>query len=189
MQITALTELDAVNTIIGTIGEAPIDSLEDMTDVDAINAYRILQTIDRQEQARGWSFNMIPSYTLTPEVYTKKIPWNDNILYLKDNHGHKLVRSGNYVLDLNRNSNIFETPIEVEIVLLMPFETLPEAMRSYIVAKASFNFQARYFGDDSLAKITQSEIQDAWQYLQEYEVENNNYSMYDLTYVKKLMQR
>ncbi len=29
MQLTALTELDAINSIIGTIGEAPINSLED----------------------------------------------------------------------------------------------------------------------------------------------------------------
>ena len=66
MEITALNELDAVNEIIGTLGESPINSLENMSNIDAINALRILRTISRQEQARGWSFNIIPSLTLTP---------------------------------------------------------------------------------------------------------------------------
>ena len=56
MEITALNELDAVNEIIGTLGESPINSLENMSNIDAINALRILRTISRQEQARGWSF-------------------------------------------------------------------------------------------------------------------------------------
>lgn len=71
MQLTALTELDAVNSIIGTIGEAPINSLEELTDVDAINALRILRNISRQEQSRGWTFNKTPHFTLNPDVDTK----------------------------------------------------------------------------------------------------------------------
>ena len=41
MEITALNELDAVNEIIGTLGESPINSLENMSNIDAINALRI----------------------------------------------------------------------------------------------------------------------------------------------------
>lgn len=190
MQLSALTELDAVNRIIGTIGESPIDTLEDMTDVDSINAYRILQDINRQEQARGWSFNRIPHFTLTPDKYTKKIPWNNNFLFLKANHWvHKLIRHGEFVKDLRRNSDIFEHPVDVEIVLYVPFEELPEQMRNYIVAKACYVFQNSYFGDDSLTRTTQMQMQEAWQHLQEFEIDNNNYSMFDLTYVRKLLLR
>ena len=51
MQLTALTELDAVNSIIGTIGEAPINSLEELTDVDAIVSCGIL--VDRNSHEDG----------------------------------------------------------------------------------------------------------------------------------------
>lgn len=189
MQITALTELDAVNSIIGTIGEAPINSLDELTDIDAINALRILRNISRQEQSRGWTFNKTPHFTLNPDTDSKKIPWSSNYLYLKDNHGLKLVRSGNYVKDLFKDTLIFEHPLDVEIVLYIDFESLPEQMRNYILAKACFVFQSSYFGDDNLTKITQQEIAEAWQQLQEFEIDNNSYSMLEHTDVYKLRMR
>lgn len=189
IQLTALSELDAVNNIIGTIGEAPINTLDDMTDVDAINALRILRDVSRQEQSRGWTFNKIPHFTLVPDEDTNKIYWNDDFLYMKDNHGLKLVKSGEFVKDLFRNNTVFKHPLDVQLVIYLPFESLPEQMRNYILAKACFLFQARYFGDDSLAKITQGQIQEAWQHLQEFEIDNNNFTMLDHTYVRKLRMR
>lgn len=196
VQISALTELDAVNNIIGTIGEAPINSLEDMTDVDAINALRILQDINRQEQARGWSFNKVPRFTLTPNE-EGKILWNDQYLYIKAHpHCHwlhqmpcKLVRQGDYIKNLYSDKITWDEPIDVEMVMLVPFEHLPEQMRTYILAKACFVFQSRYFGDEGLYKVTQQQVQEAWQYLQEFEIDNNNYSMFDSTHVAMLRRR
>lgn len=189
LELTALTELDAVNTIIGTIGEAPVNTLEDLTDVDAINALRILQNINRQEQARGWSFNRVPCFTLHPEE-DKKIRWNNNFLFLKAHHPcHKLVHSGDYVKDLFRDSFVFEHPINVEIVLHVPFEELPEQMRSYILSKACYKFQSAYLGDDRLTQVTQADVQEAWQHLQEYEIDSNNFSMLDNLHVRKLLRR
>ena len=190
MEITALTELDAVNDIIGTLGEAPLDTLENLSDVDAINAYRILQTVNRQEQARGWSFNIIEDYTLNPDATdNNRIPWNSNYLYLKGAEGVKLVRSGNYVKDLTTNSTVFTSPITAEVILLIPFEQLPEQMRSYIVAKAGFMFQAAYYGDDSMSKIIELQVQEAWQHLMDYEIDDNNYSMLDNEHIRELLSR
>lgn len=189
MELTAYTELDAVNSIIGTIGESPIDTLDDLSNVDAINALRILRDNSRREQARGWSFNIIPEFTLNPEASTGKIPWNSNYLSLKGLNEEKLVRKDNYVIDLASDTREFSSPITAEAVILMPFDELPEAMRNYIIAKASFQFQSRYFGDDSMAKITQAEVQEAWQYLQEYELDNNDYCLLDNAHIQELLSR
>ncbi len=190
MEITALTELDAVNNIIGLLGEAPLDSLENLNDVDAINAYRILQEVNRSEQARGWSFNTIEEYTLNPDVTDgNKIPWNSNYLFLKGEDGVKLIRSGNYIKDLARNSLVFPQAVNAEVILLVPFEELPEQMRSYIVAKAGFMFQASYYGDDSMGTVINLQIQDAWQHLMDFEMDDNNYSMLDTEHVKELLAR
>lgn len=190
MQLTALTELEAVNKIIGTIGESPIDTLDGMTDDDAINALRILRDINRQEQARGWSFNRVPRYTLYPDKTTKKIKWNNNFLFIKSYYPFmKLIHSGDYVKNLFSDSFIFEHPVDVEIVLHVPFEELPDPMRNYIIAKACYVFQNNYFGDESLIKTTQMQVQEAWQFLQEYEIDNNNFSMLDNLHVRKLLMR
>lgn len=189
MELTALTELDAVNEIISIIGESPVNTLEDLRNVDAIDALRILKSVSRQEQARGWSFNIIPEHTLTPDAFSKRIRWQDNYLSLKGSGGEKLVRNGDYIKDLSTGTFVFENPITCEAVLLIPFEELPEAMRTYIVAKAAFKFQSRYLGDANLSQITTQEIQDAWMQLQEYEMDNNDYNILDNTYVSELKER
>lgn len=189
MEISALTELDAVNNIIGTIGESPINSLENLQNVDAINALRILREVSRQEQARGWSFNIIEEHILTPDTYTKLIPWSESYLFLKGSNGEKLVRSGDNVKDLANNRIFFNKPITAKAVLLLPFDYLPEAMRSFIITKAAHKFQTRYFGDDSLTQVTVQDVQQAWQYLMEFEVDNNDYNLLNHTYVQELLSR
>ena len=62
-------------------------------------------------------------------------------------------------------------------------------MRSYIVAKSSYIFQSSYFGDDSLNKVIQTQIQDTWQQLMEFELENNDYSILNNEVVKELLSR
>ena len=189
MEISAYTELDAVNNIIATLGEAPIDSLDECTDVDAMNAYRILQEVNRSEQARGWSFNIIEDYVLNPDVSdNNRIPWNSNYLFLRSKE-YKLIRNGKYVKDLKTNSTLFKNPITVDIVILMPFEELPEQMRSYITAKAGFMFQSAYYGDEGMMKVTQMQVDDCWQHLQDYEMDDNDYSMLDNDHVKELLSR
>lgn len=190
MEISALTELDAVNNIIGTLGEAPIDTLEDLTDVDAINALRILQEVSRTEQARGWSFNLIEDFVLNPDINdNNRIPWNDKYLFVKGEEGTKLVRYGKHMKDLVRNSDYFPSPVTATVVLLTPFEELPDPMRTYIVAKAGFMFQSAYFGDEGMMKITEMQVQDAWQHLMDFEMDNNDYSMLDNEHVKELLAR
>lgn len=189
MEVSALTELDAVNNIIGTIGSSPINTLENLQNVDAINALRILRDLSRREQSRGWSFNIIPSYKLNPDVYTKRIPYLPNYLYLKGLNGEKLINYGGYVKDMATDTVTFDKPLNVEIILSIPFEQLPDQMRTYIVAKASYVFQSRYFGDDSLTQITQAEIAEAYQYLMEYEVDNNDYNLLSNTYIQELLSR
>lgn len=189
MELTAFTELDAVNEIISIIGEAPINTLEDLKNVDAISALRILRSVSRQEQARGWSFNIISEHTLTPDTYSGKIRWQENYLFLKGSGGEKLVRNGDYIKDLSTGDIFFKQPITCEAVLLIPFDELPDAMRTYIITKAAFKFQSRYFGDDSLAQVTMQEVQEAWMHLQEYEMDNNDYNILDNMDVTNLKQR
>lgn len=190
MEISALTELDAVNNIIGTLGEAPLNTLEDLTNVDAINALRILQDVSRNEQARGWSFNLIEDFVLNPDINdNNRIPWSDKYLFLKGEEGTKLVRYGKHMKDLVRNSDYFPQPIRATVVLLIPFEELPEQMRSYIVAKAGFMFQSAYYGDEGMTTVINMQVQDAWQHLMDYEMDDNNYSMLDNDHVKELLSR
>ena len=56
-----MTELEAINTLLSVIGEAPIDSLSDVTVneiTDSALARRTLQETSRDVQAEGWSWRL-----------------------------------------------------------------------------------------------------------------------------------
>lgn len=189
MLITPATELDAINNILGAIGESPVNTLEDVTNVDVINAQRILTNINRQQQARGWSFNIIDDYTLNPDDNTHRIRWSDSYLYLRGANGEKYAKSGDYLKDVTNNTTTFYSPIKVTIILLVPFEEMPEAMREYITAKAALAFQTRYLADSTLTQMLSADVKEAWAHLQEYEMDVNEYGMLDNTAVQQLLMR
>ena len=56
-QITPTTELQAVNTMLSTIGEAPVNSITGTTTVDVSVAKNILDETSMSIQSQGWNFN------------------------------------------------------------------------------------------------------------------------------------
>lgn len=189
MLLSSNTELEAVNTIIGALGEMPLSSLEDSLNVDAINAYRILQTTNRQQQARGWSFNIHEDYVLNPDSMTGRIKWAENFLFLRGTEGTKYTKQGDYVYDFTNKTANFTQPITVTAIFLMPLEELPDALRNFIVAKAALTFQIRYLGEPNLTQSLQEDVQEAWQALQEYELDTNDYSLLDNDNVVTVLER
>ena len=56
--LMALTELDAINLMLSSIGSDPVSDLDE-TDVDVANAKRILEDTSRNIQRQGWDFNTV----------------------------------------------------------------------------------------------------------------------------------
>ena len=61
-QITPTTELQAVNTMLSTIGEAPVNSITGTTTVDVSVAKNILDETSMSVQSQGWNFNTHTNY-------------------------------------------------------------------------------------------------------------------------------
>ena len=76
--LTTQTELDAINQMLSAIGSDPVTILEDSTDIDVINARRLLKEVSRHVQRQGWDFNKT-TRTYTPDVNTHRIAWDDTI--------------------------------------------------------------------------------------------------------------
>src|SRR6185312_14961904 len=58
MQPTNTTELQAVNTMLSTIGEAPVDSLCGATSSGASLGDQVLEEVVRETLVQGWYFNI-----------------------------------------------------------------------------------------------------------------------------------
>nr|CAI9750394.1 tail protein [Autographiviridae sp.] len=189
MILTSDKALDAINDMLAAIGEAPVNTLDNSENVDVINAIRVLDKVNRQVQSKGWSFNHIEDTYLNPDIFTNKIKWQDDILYLVGTDGTKYIQKGDYVYDFDNQTDTFESAIEVEMIRLVDFEYMPVPVRDYIVAKASRIFQTQTLNDDSIGQNLVSQEQEAWATLQEYEMELGDYAIFDLQNIQTLESR
>jgi Tail tubular protein len=179
MIITPQTELDAVNEILSTIGSMPVNTLDEQQDVDTINAQRILKGVSREVQSRGWYFNTLTSYTLTPDAYSDLIPYPNSYLKVFAD-GYQLVRKSGYFFDLTENTNEFPSGLTVdELVKEIDFENLPEAFRYYVTVKAARIFQARYLTSQEIDKHLQMEEAEAYTQIIDFDLQSANYNIFD----------
>ena len=65
MAVSKTTKLDAINSMLIGIGEAPVNTLNSGLQ-EAEVAEIVLESISREVQASGWSFNTDLRYELSP---------------------------------------------------------------------------------------------------------------------------
>lgn len=154
MQTTPATELEAVNTLLDIIGESPINTLESSGHVDAAKARSTLSEVNRRIQSKGWHWNTetmeLPLSSPEKNIY---LPAN-TMRCAVPGQSVDVVQRGNRLYDRRNNTFAFERPLKVELVLLLPFEDLPQAARELCVLWAGRVFQQRQLGSIELYQIT-----------------------------------
>jgi hypothetical protein len=162
---TPTSELEAINTILSVIGESPISSLSDISSVaDAVTAKLILSEVSRQVQTKGWHFNTEKDFELSPDTYSKEITIPSNALRVDtsgDSRETDVVQRGQRLYNRVTHTFQFDKSLKCEIVVLLPFEQLPQAARHYVTIKAARVFQSRTVGSDALYQFTSLDERDA----------------------------
>jgi hypothetical protein len=163
--LTPTSELEAINTILSVIGESPISTLSDISSVaDAVTAQSILSEVSRQVQTKGWHFNTEKDFELSPEAFSKEITIPTNALRVDTSGGSRetdVVQRGNRLYNRTTHTFQFAESLKCEIVVLLPFEDLPQAARHYVTIKAARVFQSRTVGSDALYQFTSIDERDA----------------------------
>ncbi|CUR50730.1 hypothetical protein SHL_00040 [Pseudomonas phage shl2] len=172
-------ELAAINDMLAAIGESPVSSLEGDANADVANCRRILNQVNREIQSRGWTFNIEENATLTPDAFSKLIEYLSDYLRITTSGGTNYINRGGYVYDRSTGSDTFDDPITVDLIRLKSFGEMPECFRSYIVAKASRRFNIRFFGAGEIEGSLQEQEKEAWQAIQEYELDFGGFNMLD----------
>ena len=179
MLLQKTTELDAVNIMLGTIGESPINSIEAASGVsDAVIARQILNEVSIQVQEEGWHFNVETNFELTPAYPSKEIFVPDNCIEVdaEDTRVDVAIR-GNRLYDRINHTYEFESAIKCNIVLLLPFEDLPQAARHYVTIRAARVFQQRVVGSQVLGTFTEKDEMRARMALRRYESKTADYNI------------
>lgn len=179
MSLQKTTELDAINIMLGTIGESPINSLEAASGVsDAVIARQILNEVLVQVQEEGWHFNIEKNFVLTPAIPSKEIFVPENCIEVdaEDKNIDVAVR-GNRLYDRTNHTFEFASAIKCNIVLLLPFADLPQAARHYVTIRAARVFQQRVVGSQTLGVFTEKDELRARIALSRYDSKTADYNI------------
>lgn len=166
-QITATTELQAVNIMLSYIGEAPVSTIEDTTGTgtDVAMAKNILNETSMSVQTQGWHFNTEKDVTIALDTDGKAVlPTNAVQVEVSSPYQEVYsytIRNGN-VYDLENKTDVFTNAPIVDYVLVQQFEQLPEYARRYITTKAARRFTSRLVGATTeLARMAEADEQEA----------------------------
>lgn len=182
MALSMTSELDAVNIMLGTIGESPINSLDAATGVvDAVTARAILSEVSVQVQEEGWHFNTDYEFVLTPALGTKEIYVASNTIEVDasayDSNDIDVAIRGNRLYDRKNKTYQFEQPIKADLTILLEFNELPQAARHYITVRAARVFQQRVVGSDTLGSFTEKDEARALRSMRRYESKTADYNI------------
>jgi len=171
MSLTVTSKLEAINTMLTSIGEIPVSSITNATTNDVSIAIQILDHVSREVQARGWFFNTDINYSLTPNNNNQiELPANALRVELADGYRrHDFVERNRKLYDRVNNTFTITDNIKVNIVFLLDFSELPEVARHYILVRASRIFQDRMLVSTELHKFHEMDELQSYMSLKEAE--------------------
>ncbi len=182
---TRTSELEAVNTILSTIGEAPLSTLTGSLPVDGTMAKSVLSEISREVQSMGWHFNTHYKATLSKDN-NGKVPLATDVLrveldpYKYSKTDYDIVQRDGELYNLATNSSTFtEDFTEVTIIYLLDFSLIPEQAKRYITVRSARVFHDRTLGANTLHKFSVEDEEKALAVLRQAEASTGDFSVFD----------
>tara|TARA_R110000796_G_C14555146_1_gene434280 strand:- start:2209 stop:2832 length:624 start_codon:yes stop_codon:yes gene_type:complete len=179
------TKLEAVNVMLSTLGEAPVNSLSSGL-IDAEMAEQILDNVNREVQAQGWNFNTETDYTIAvntageielPSSFVRVDLAKSEAKYRSSRNEY--VQRGNKIYDTVQHTYVINKALKLDVVVLLDFELIPEIARRYVAIRASRIFQERVLGSTNISAQNRTDEQQAQLALRDMEGDNGDYSIFD----------
>ena len=174
------TELSAVNSILGAIGQSPLTELNfDNPEVSFI--FNLLRDANVDTQSEGWHFNTEKHVKFAIDANGRIAIGNDIVsMDLHDNYNKRtmdLVRRNGFLYDKIDHTDVFTSDLDLDIVRLYNFEDLPSPFRRYITYRASRQAATQLVANPNLAQLLQGQESLARAALMEYECNQADHSM------------
>lgn len=176
-----LTELEAINVMLGVIGETPVNTIN-IGLVNVAIAYQTLYNESRQIQARGFNFNTDSKYPIYPSTAGKLIlPPNTLKADITDDYAYRydITIRGQTVYDKTNHTTVFTEMVTFDLVTFLDFTELPQAARDYITIRAARKFQRRILGSATIDQLTRDEEIEAKVLMENGDSDQADYNMID----------
>lgn len=143
-----LSELDVVNEMLSTLGEAPLNELDDEHPLVPA-ARRIIRIASYRVQAEAWWFNQ-ETITLSHDPRTGEVLLpSDAIRADPSDRSWNLIQRGRRLYDpQNATYNIGEKVPSV-LVRNVPFDDLPPTVQHVVSLTSQVEFNKSYDGDET----------------------------------------
>ena len=188
------TELSAVNSILGAIGQSPVTTLGTVTDnsgAEIVNTYEnpeiafiynIFREVNRDVQNEGWHFNIEKHVEFNPDS-NGYISIANNILKLDITDGYRdrykdVVKRNGRLYDKVNHTDIFSDKILCDVVYLFNYTDIPSVFQRYIVYKASSRAATQLIANPQLVKLLTTQEGLARASCMEYECNQGNHTMF-----------
>ncbi len=179
--IYSKTKLNMMNKCLLAIGEVPlpegtlVDALELGTDGDT--AKRIVEEVMVEVQSTGWYFNLDYNFKMYKDVHSMiSIP--PNLLRIDNQYTNRYMEKNGRLYDNEKHTYIIEPAyVEVDIVWLVDYPTLPPEAYEYISARSARKFQESVIGAPDLTSTTNRAEQESLVRLQRRQLQTRAYNI------------
>ena len=186
IQISTDTELSAVNSILGSIGQAPITSLTASGGVDPLAnpeisfVKNILDEVNKDVQSTGWAFNTENKVLKSPDASGHFVIPSNAIMYdISDGQIDRrtdVVKRDGKLFDKVNQTDVFTSDYYIDSIVLLPFTDVPPPIQRYIIARASMKAATQLVSNADLVKLLRVEEQQARANAMNYETEQGDNS-------------
>jgi len=198
MGLTRTTELEAVNTMLSVIGEAPINSLEaSQQTTDVSMAKKLLTEVSREIQSGSWDFNREYDVILTPDI-DNNINIATNVARI-DVEPENSASSGTSLIQyIQRGDKLYNktdktytitNTLKCTVTYMLSWADLPQTARHYIMIRASRKFQDRVVGSEKHHEFNQIDEYQALVTFKDAETDGGDFSIFDNYDVYRVIDR
>ena len=188
------TKLEAVNTMIAVIGEAPVNTLGGTAvPITVVQAENVLDETSRAIQSEGWHFNTEHEYPFTPDATNSKITLPSNVLTIDLDPQIYTdvdpVQRGNILYDRKNHTDIWTKEVKASVTFQLEFTEIPEQFRNYITIKAARIFSNRFLGSREIEGFALRDEVEAKARAIDSDSENADRTIFDNYSVMRVLDR
>ena len=188
------TKLEAVNTMIAVIGEAPVNTLGGTAvPITVVQAENVLDETSRAIQSEGWHFNTEHEYPFTPYATNSKITLPSNVLTIdldpQIDTDVDPVQRGNILYDRKNHTDVWTKEVKASVTVQLEFTEIPEQFRNYITIKAARIFSNRFLGSREIEGFALRDEVEAKARAIDSDSENADRTIFDNYSVMRVLDR
>lgn len=181
--MSVTTELEAINTALSAIQAQPVSSLTGQMSADLSVAINVLAEIRRTVCLRAWAFNSEEKVVYSPASSTGFINLPSDVLRADVHDGYNtdvdVVQRGTKLYDKIAHSYVFSSDLTCDVVKLLAWNDLPEAVRRYIMIRTARVMVDRLEGEQLPHIFAQADENQALADLKEFEGDSADYNILD----------